>query len=61
MGKYVFERYFDGNDQKNANLAPLIDCHDLVGNQIYTVVLSIVLNSFPSMCLSMKKRRSMHD
>ena len=29
MGKYVFERHFDGNNQKNAILAPLIDCHDL--------------------------------
>ena len=28
MGKYVFERYFDGVDQNNAILAPLIDCHD---------------------------------
>ena len=26
--KYVFERHFDGADQKNAILAPLIDCHD---------------------------------
>ena len=28
MGKYVFERYFDGDDQKIAILAPYIDCHD---------------------------------
>ena len=31
MGKYVFERYFDGDDQKNAIEAPLtrvIDWHD---------------------------------
>ena len=28
MGKYVFERHFDGDDEKNAILAPLIDCHD---------------------------------
>ena len=28
MGKYVFERHFDGDNQKNAILAPLIDCHD---------------------------------
>ena len=28
MGKYVFERHFDGADQKNTILAPLIDCHD---------------------------------
>ena len=28
MGKYVFERYFDGVDQKNAILAPLNDCQD---------------------------------
>ena len=31
MWKYVFERHFDGDDLKNAILAPLIDCHDLVG------------------------------
>ena len=30
MGKYVFERPFDGDDQKNAILAPLIDCHDQI-------------------------------
>ena len=28
MGKYVFERHFEGDDQKNAILAPMIDCHD---------------------------------
>ena len=28
MGKYVFGRYFDGDDQKKAILAPFIDCHD---------------------------------
>ena len=28
MGKYVFERHFDGDDQKNAILEPLINCHD---------------------------------
>ena len=28
MGKYILERHFDGDDQKNAILAPLIDCHD---------------------------------
>ena len=28
MGKYVFERHFDDEDQKNVILAPLIDCHD---------------------------------
>ena len=28
MGKYVFERHFDGDDQKNVILAPLIDFHD---------------------------------
>ena len=28
MGKYVFERHFDGDDHKNALLSPLIDCHD---------------------------------
>ena len=28
MGKYVFERHFDGTYQKNAILAPFIDCHD---------------------------------
>ena len=28
MGKYVFERHFDGDDQKNAISSPLIDCHD---------------------------------
>ena len=28
MGKCVFERHFDGDDQNNAILAPLIDCHD---------------------------------
>ena len=26
--EYVFERHFDGDDQKSAILAPLIDCHD---------------------------------
>ena len=28
MGKYIFERHFDSDDQMNAILAPLIDCHD---------------------------------
>ena len=28
MGKYVFERQVDGNNQKNAILAPFIDCHN---------------------------------
>ena len=28
MGRYVFERHYDNNDQKNVNLALLIDCHD---------------------------------
>ena len=42
MGKYVFERHFDGDDQKNAILAPLINCHDpgktvSRGHQTYTV------------------------
>ena len=27
-GEICFERHFDGEDQKNAILAPLIDCHD---------------------------------
>ena len=27
-GKYIFERHFDGDDQKNAILAPLVDYHD---------------------------------
>ena len=31
MGKYVFERHFDGYNQKNAIFAPLIDCHDPAG------------------------------
>ena len=26
MGKYVYERHFDGDDQKNAILAALLDC-----------------------------------
>ena len=30
MWKYVFERHFDGDDLKNATLAPLIDCLDPV-------------------------------
>ena len=45
MGKYVFEKQFDGDDQKNAVLVHLIHCHDpgrtFHGNQIYTVVLSL--------------------
>ena len=28
MAKYLFERHFAGDDQKNAILAPLVDCHD---------------------------------
>ena len=28
MGKYAFERHFDGDDQKNAILPPSIGCHD---------------------------------
>ena len=28
MGKYVFEKQFDGDDKKNAILAPLIYCHN---------------------------------
>ena len=28
MGKYVSECHFDGDDQKNAILAPSIDCDD---------------------------------
>ena len=28
MGKYVFERPSEGDDQKNTILATLIDCHD---------------------------------
>ena len=28
MVKHVFERHFDGDDQNNLILAPLIDCHD---------------------------------
>ena len=28
MAKYLFERHFDGDDRKNAILAPLVDCHD---------------------------------
>ena len=28
MEKYIFERHFDGYEQNNATLAPLIDCHD---------------------------------
>ena len=28
MGKYVFEIHFDGDDQMDAILAPLIDCHN---------------------------------
>ena len=28
MWKYVLERHFDGDNQNNAILAPLIDCHD---------------------------------
>ena len=58
VGKYVFERHFDNEDQKNATLAALIDCHDpgelFQGNQIYTVVLSIMLNSFPLVSLSIR-------
>ena len=57
MGKRFFERHFDSDDQKNVILAPLINCHDPVrklfqGNQIYTVVISIMLNSFLLMSLS---------
>ena len=55
MGKYVVERHFD-DDQKNVILAPLINCHNPGGNCFkgtkYTVVLSIMLNSFPSLSLS---------
>ena len=28
MGKYVFEKHFDGDAQKNAILALLMNCHD---------------------------------
>ena len=51
----VFEIHFDGDDRTNTILNPLMDCHDpgriVQGNQIYTVVLSIMLNSFPSTSL----------
>ena len=52
MEIYVFEKHFDGDDLKNAILAPTIYCHDPLENQIYTVVLSVMLNSFTSMSLS---------
>ena len=32
MVKYVFEIHFDGDDQMNAILAPLIDCHNPAKN-----------------------------
>ena len=58
MGKYVFERYFDCDDQNNAILSPLstamIQTELFQGNKIYTVVLSILLNCFPSMSLSIR-------
>ena len=28
MGTHVLERHFDGDDQHNAILAPLIDCYE---------------------------------
>ena len=58
MGKYVCERHFDGDDQKNAILAPLIDCHDpgiIVSREpnIHSGSFNM-LNSFPSMSLSVR-------
>ena len=60
MGKYVFERYFDCDEQKNAILSPLstasIQTELFQRNQIYTAVLATMLNSFPSMSLSIVKQ-----
>ena len=49
MGKNVFERHFDGDDQKIEILAPLIDPGGIVSRDPN---LSIMLNSFPWMSLS---------
>ena len=58
MGKYVFERHFDGDNQKNAILSPLstamIQTELFQRNQIYTAVLSAMMKSFPSMSLSIR-------
>ena len=56
MGKYVFERHFYDDDQKNAILAPLMECHD-PGRTVSREpnIHSGSLNnaeSFPSMSLS---------
>ena len=32
MGKYVNERHIDGDDENNAILAHLVDCHDPARN-----------------------------
>ena len=45
MGKYVFERHFDDDDQKKTILAHLIHCHDPGTTVTYTVVLAININA----------------
>ena len=44
MVKFVFKIHFDGNDQNNAILAPLMDCHDT--GKIVSGELSIHSDSF---------------
>ena len=50
--------YFGGDNQKNVIFALLRQPELFQGNQTYIVVLSIMLNSFPSMSLSISTAES---
>ena len=61
MAKYIFERHFVGNDQKNVILAPRVDCHDpvrIVSREpnIHSSFFPIMLKSFPSMSLLIRSK-----
>ena len=58
MGKYVFDRHFDGDDKKNEILAPFIDCHDPVRTNFRKPTIHIgslnIRDSFQSKSVSIR-------